>query len=198
MTETLQHPVAATGALFDPHDPEHVAALIDMYRAYLVEEGDRTREHASGIPVATWLRTLLVQVDGAFAAFCSVDLVRRSVELVYVVREYRGGGLASQMLADLARSCPDPLTLKAPLSPGGEALAARLGLAVVQPTPEQNQEGAVAQQDLHRALDLKCRHRRGNPAAVCRKCLRVLLGRSAEVHVRSYVALARLNGGTTR
>ncbi|MFA3877564.1 N-acetyltransferase family protein [Streptomyces sp. MMCC 100] len=189
MTETLRHPAAATGTLFDPRSDEHARALTDLYRAYLLEEAERTREHAPGIPVAVWLQTALLSVDGVFVAFCSVDLKRRSVELVYVAPEHRGRGLASVLLADLARTCPTQLTVKAPLSPDGEALAASVGLPVVHPDAEQVEQGLTAQREMKRALDRQCRHRRGNPAAVCRRCLRALLTRSAEAHVRGYVAL---------
>ncbi|MFF1743885.1 GNAT family N-acetyltransferase [Streptomyces mirabilis] len=193
MTETLRHPEAAIGAMFDHASPEHVRMLIDLYRAYLLEEADRTREHASGIPVAVWLQTLMVSIGSTPAAFCSVDLGRLAVELVYVTPEFRGHGVAAWLLRELARTCPGQLSIKAPLSPAGAALAARAGLVVDFPTQKQQAEGEQAQREMRHAIEKQCRHRRaGDPRATCRRCLRTLLTRSAEAHVMSYVAVARI------
>lgn len=193
MTESqVDGPLQA--AAFDPHSADHIAALTAMHQGYLLEELERTGHHAQGFPLAGWLRTIVLGIDNTAVGFVAADLNRRSVELVYVAPEHRAHGLAGSMLAELSRTCPAQLTVKAPLSPAGEALANRLGLPVVQPTAAQERQGVDAQQELHRALDRRCHHRRSNPAAVCRRCLRSLLTRSAEAHVMSYVALVRAYG----
>ncbi|WP_390899100.1 GNAT family N-acetyltransferase [Streptomyces cynarae] len=93
-----------------------------------------------GLAVAGFLWTAIVKVGGQPPGFVSIDGKRYSIEVIYVTPEHRGHGVATMILVGVARACPQQLALKAPLSPGGEALGARLGLPSVESTPEEIRE----------------------------------------------------------
>lgn len=177
------------GVDFDPADPAQVNTLVRLFGDYLAEELERTGRMVPGFAVAGFLRTLIVRVGGAMAGFVAVDVKRRSVETIYVAPEYRRRGAATLVLANLAHGCPQPMALKAPLSPGGEALAGHLGLGVAHSTPEQV---ADLEQTLANAEDTirrHCKHKRtGDPRKPCRRCYRTGVLRYAEVTVRGYAA----------
>jgi GNAT superfamily N-acetyltransferase len=185
---------------FDPASDEHVETLTGMYADYLIEELDRTGHMVSGFAVAGFLRTAFLRVEGEAAGFFSVDVPRCSVELIYVKPEYRGRGLATLALAYLARACPGQLGLKAPLSPGGEALASRLNLGVAHSTPEQLREDADAIASAEHAMKQRCRHKRGgDPRRACKRCYRASLRKYAHTvvggHSTSVRALLGRSGG---
>lgn len=185
---------------FDPTSDEHVETLIDMYADYLIGEQDRTGHMAPGYAVAGFLRTAIIRINGQPAGFFSADLKRYSVELIYVKPEYRGQGIALLSLAHLARACPQRMDLKAPLSPGGEALAKRLNLGVAESTPEQLQEDADTIRKAEQAMKQRCRHKRaGDPRQACKRCYRSGLRKYARVVVGGYAmgvrALLQQRGG---
>jgi GNAT superfamily N-acetyltransferase len=176
-----------TGQNFDPMSDQQVKDLARMFADYLEQELERTGRLVPGFAVAGFLRTLIIQVDGKPVGFVSADLKRFSVELVYVEPEYRGQGVATLALADMARSCPQPMVLKAPLSPGGEALAERLGLGRAESTPEQVVEREESIAEAEQMIRQQCRHKRtGDPRRVCRRCYRVGVRRYAERFVWGY------------
>jgi GNAT superfamily N-acetyltransferase len=170
---------------FDPAHPDQGRQLAGMYEGYLLEEFDRTGKLAPGFPVAFFLQTLLVWDGTKAVGFCSVDPKRCSVELMYITPAYRRKGLALVLLAQLAATCPRPMELKAPLTPGGRALADRLQLGIALPEEDQDLTG------LHRAINARCRHRRGNPLNPCRRCYRAGLPKVAARVVGTYVIACR-------
>ncbi|MFF7200489.1 GNAT family N-acetyltransferase [Streptomyces sp. NPDC008141] len=192
MTEISAGASSATVERFDHTSTEHLAALTTMQRDYLLEELDRIGIHAPGIPAAFWLQTLLVRVGDTIAGFCSVDTTRYAIELIYVRPPYRGHGIAARLLSELAATCPEPMRLKTPLSPGGHALAEKLGLGLSHSTDEEQQTADRTIQDLHRAIEKHCPHgrRAGNPARPCKRCYRKAVTRSAEAVVMTYRAAA--------
>jgi GNAT superfamily N-acetyltransferase len=177
---------------FDPTSDEHVDTLTVMYTDYLVEEQDRTGHMASGFPVAGFLRTAIIRINGQPAGFFSADLKRYSIELIYVKPEYRGQGVATLSLAHLAHACPQRMDLKAPLSPGGQVLAERLNLGVAESTPEQIQEDADTVRKAEQAMKHRCRHKRaGDPRKPCKRCYRTGLKKYARIVVGGYSAGVR-------
>lgn len=187
-------------SVFDPTCDEDVDILVRLYGDYLVEELERTGHMVPGMAVAGFLRTMLLRMDGEPAGFVSADLSRYSVEVIYVAPEFRRLGAATLVLANMVRTCPQPLALKAPLSPGGEALAARLGLLVSEPTPEQARGVEKDVADGERMMMQRCRHKRtGDPRKPCMRCYRPGVRRYADGLVRRYAAEVRairaLGGG---
>ncbi|KFK91515.1 hypothetical protein IX27_00340 [Streptomyces sp. JS01] len=187
----------ATGSTtpFNPSSDDDVAALIDMYREYLLEGLDRVGYLAPGLPAAAWLNTFIVRVNGHAAGFCSADTQRYAIELIYTSPEYRGRGLASQLLTDLSSTCPQPMRLKLPLSPGGEALAKRLGIGLSHPDVEEIRRAEHLIDDLHRTINQHCTHKRiGDPRKPCMRCYRRRAKPVAEAAVMPYVVAARAAG----
>lgn len=183
----------ATAETFNPTSTEHITALIRLHQAYLLEELDRIGHYPSGIPVARWLKTSIIRIGETPAGFISVDIGRHSVELLYIAPPYRGQGIAAALLAGLAATCPKPMELKTPLTPGGHALANKLGLGLAHSTPEELADNERAVQDLHRTINRQCTHRRvGNPARPCKRCYRRGLEKTAVALVLSYAAMQRI------
>lgn len=178
-------------AVFNPRSTHHTRRLIAMYQAYMLEELERTGTAAPGLPAAGYLKTLLIHHGNDIAGFCSLDGARHSVELVYVDPEHRGQGLATTLLARLAATCPHPMRLKAPLTPGGQALANRLGLGIADYTETELRRAVRGMERLHQAIRANCPHKGGNPAAVCRRCYRKTLRRAAAAAVTAYVFVAQ-------
>ncbi|MGW0188202.1 GNAT family N-acetyltransferase [Streptomyces sp. NPDC003362] len=177
---------------FDPTSNEHVDILTSMYADYLVEEQERTGHMVPGFPVAGFLRTAIIRINGQPAGFFSADLKRYSIELIYVKPEFRGQGVATLALAHLAHACPQRMDLKAPLSPGGEALAKHLNLGIAESTPEQIQENKDAIRQAEQAMKQQCRHKRtGDPRRPCKRCYRTGLRKYAHVVVSGYSEGAR-------
>lgn len=192
MTDATTAVPTVTGSMFDHQSNEEVGALVRMFQGYLLEEFERTGHHAPGIPLATWLHTLIVYVGKTPAGFCSADFTRYAIELIYVDPRYRGHGVASQLLADLGSSCPQPMRIKSPLSPGGQALADKLGVPLSEPSESQVRDAAETLNDLHRTINDRCPHKRaGDPRRPCKRCYRAGLKRTAESMVMSYVVVAR-------
>lgn len=178
MTETQAPTVAVVN--FDPASADHVAALAAMFRDYLLEELDRLGHFASGLPLANWLNTFIVYVGETPAGFCSADTTRYAIELVYVRPAYRRHGIARQMLTELRDSCPETMHVKLPLSPGGQAVAERLGIPTSAPTEAEEIKGKKAIAELHETIAKRCTHRRpGDPRRTCRRCYRALLKKAA-------------------
>lgn len=172
---------------FDPTSDEHVDIIIGMYADYLVEEQDRTGHMVPGFAVAGFLRTAIIRINGQPAGFFAADLKRYSVELIYVKPEYRGQGVAVLSLAHLARACPQRMDLKAPLSPGGKALAKRLDLGIAESTPEEIQKDADTVREAERLMMQRCRHKRaGDPRRPCKRCYRTGLRKYAHTAVGGY------------
>jgi GNAT superfamily N-acetyltransferase len=177
---------------FNPASKEHIETLTAMYTDYLLEELDRTGHMVSGTPVAGFLRTAIIRINEDPAGFFSADLKRCSIELIYVKPEFRGQGVAALALAHLAHGCPRPMALKAPLSPGGQILAERLGLGVAESTPEEIREADEAISAAEQALRRRCQHKRvGNPQSLCKRCYRAGLRKYARTVVGGYSAEAR-------
>jgi len=178
MTET-QAPLVHV-ARFDYQSNQDVEALTLLFKDYLLEGLDRLGHFPSGIPLATWLNTFVLYVNGQPVGFCAADLTRYSIELVYVAPTHRRLGIAGRILADLSDSCPRRMRLKAPLSPACQALAERLGIPVSMPTPAEEAEGKRAVADLHETIRRHCKHRRiDSPHRPCHRCYQALLRRMA-------------------
>lgn len=187
----MSHPTDFHYDPFDPAHPDQVSSLVDMYKGYLLGEFDRTGEQAAGFPVAFFLHTLLIWNGDKAVGFCSIDLRRCSVELIYITPVYRGRGLALALLAQLKASCPRPMELKAPLSPGGRGLADRLQLGIAM--PEEDDDDPT---ELHRKINAQCRHKRGNPLKPCPRCYRAVMSRMAALVIRTYVDACRVMATT--
>lgn len=190
-TAATESPLTATIRELDPYSPTELADLANLYCAYLLEEYDRTGEAAPGFPVAVFLRTILVKIDGHTIGFCSIDTTRYAVELVYLDPAYRHGGLGRSLLAWLASGCPQPMRAKAPLSPAGYALVHSLGIQPSQPGRDEEEAAEQSRVDLHRTLVAHCRHKRiGNPARPCPRCFRKHLTTTAETVIAAYSVIA--------
>lgn len=177
---------------FNPASMDECVGLAAMYSTYLVEELDRTGHMAPGFPVADFLRTFIIWADGKPAGFVSIDIERSSVELIWIAEHCRGKGLATKALSDLADSCPRPMELKAPLSPGGEVLAERLKLALAYSTPEQILQAKAAVSSVEQLMRRLCKHKRksGDPRSTCRKCYVTCLRRHSTNLVGVYARAA--------
>ncbi|MEU1497023.1 GNAT family N-acetyltransferase [Streptomyces sp. NPDC005732] len=190
MTETQAPTVWAVNLDFRSDD--HVAALAAMFRDYLLEELDRIGHFPAGFPIAAWLNTLLVYVDGEPAGFLAADLTRYAIELVYVRPGYRRHGIARQMLAEMRDSCPEQMKIKAPLSPACQALTEQMGIPVSMPSADEEERGQQAVLELHQTLRSRCKHpRTGDPRRPCRRCYRNLLKKMAVVMVTEACASMR-------
>lgn len=183
---------------FDAMADDEAVALADMFHSYLKEEFDRVGTMPLGTPVAPFLKTLIVRLDGTPAGFASIDLKHCSVEVVYTVPECRGRGIASEILTKLKETCPRPMELKAPVSPGGQALADRLQIGLAYSTPEERQEYDAVVKRGHEAMMKRCSHKLGNPQSVCKRCYRVVLRKYAAEVVTTYVSFVRDSSRTAR
>jgi GNAT superfamily N-acetyltransferase len=177
-----------TAETYSPRHAGHVRELTDMFTAYIHEELDRTGKAAPGMPVADFLATLILKTGDEVTGFCSVDIARHAVELIYVKPAHRRQGRASQLLRYLAAGCPDRLGAKTPLTPAGRALAESLDLRIIEMPPEEIAAAEQSMRQLDRDLSQHCRHKRGNPARPCRRCYRQAMARTAEVLITAYAA----------
>ena len=198
MTETQAPLVHATK--FDHRSDRDVEAVTLLFKDYLLEELDRLGHFPSGIPIANWLNTIVLYVDGQPVGFCSADLTRYAIELIYVAPTHRRLGIARRILADLRDSCPERMRIKAPLSPACRALVEDLGIPMSMPTPGEEARGEQAIKDLHETIRRHFKHRRvGSPLRPCRRCYQVLLRRAAVAMVTEPSVVmrnaARLLGG---
>ncbi|KDN73940.1 hypothetical protein DF19_41860 [Streptomyces olindensis] len=198
MTETQAPRVHATN--FDYRSSRDVEALTLFFKDYLLEEHERLRHFPSGIPLASWLNTILLHVDDEPVGFCSADLTRYAIELIYVAPEHRRLGIARWILTDLRDACPERMRIKAPLSPACRKLAEQLAIPISSPTPDEEARGERAIKDLHETIRQRCRHRRvGSDLRPCHRCYQALLRRAAVAMVTEpSVAMrnaARLLGG---
>lgn len=178
---------------YNPQSMHECVGLAAMYSKYLEEELDRTGHMAPGFPVASFLRTVIIWTGNKPAGFVSIDIDRASVELIWVAEHCRGQGIATEALSKLASSCPRPMELKAPLSPGGEVLAERLGLNLAHSTPEHIQEAKAAISSVEQMMRRMCKHKRksGDPRRTCRKCYVTCLRRHASNIVGAHAHMAR-------
>lgn len=176
---------------FDPTSPDHVQQLTRLFADYLVEDFERTGNAPLGVPVAFFLRALTLWDGPTMVAFCSVDITRDSVELIYVTRPYRSQSIAKTLYRDLKVVLPE-LSVKGPLSPAGEALAAQIGLPVDASEQSEIDQAAIIDAELHRGVAAACRHKHGNPSRGCNRCYRTAMVRSARIVVTRYVATREL------
>jgi GNAT superfamily N-acetyltransferase len=182
MTETQALPIDAIP--FDYWSDRDVEAVTLLFADYLLEGLDRLGHFPSGMPIANWLSTVVLYVGDQPVGFSAADLTRYAIELIYIAPAYRRQGIAYRLLSDLSDSCPERMRIKAPLSPGCQALAERLGIPVSAPTAEEEAKGRQAIAELHETLRRRCKHpRRGSPQRPCRRCYRALLRRMAVVMV---------------
>lgn len=181
-----------TAEILNPRSVDHVRELTAMFTAYIHEELDRTGEAAPGMPVADFLTTLIITTGDEITGFCSLDIARHAVELIYVRPPHRRQGVASRLLRYLAAGCPGTLGAKSPLTPAGRALAEALDLRVIEMPPGEVAAAERSMRRLDRDLSRQCHHRRGNPARPCRRCYRQAMSRTAEVIVSVYAARAWL------
>ncbi|MFF7644012.1 hypothetical protein [Streptomyces canus] len=175
-----------------------VASLESMFTSYLLDEFDRVGEMAFGNPVAGYLSTALLRCEGEDAGFLSFDTGRLAVEVIYVKDWFRGCGLATLALADLNRHCPQTLALKTPLSPGGEALAARLELDLADNTPAEAARNEEVLRTIKQRVEAGCPHKArktGDPRRPCKRCYRQGLRRYANVAIGMHAKAARMLGG---
>ncbi|MFI2367268.1 GNAT family N-acetyltransferase [Streptomyces sp. NPDC018833] len=193
MTEAQTAPTV-TSVRFNPRSNTHAGSLARLHRDYLLEETTRLGYHAPGMPLAAWLNTFLITVDDIPVGYCAADHTRYAIELIYIEPTWRGRGLASHLLRDLMATCPQPMQIKAPLSPGGEALARTLGLEVSEPTAEELATAMEIARDLNATIARHCQHRRksGNPSKPCLRCYRNVINTSAANVVLTYCRAVRL------
>lgn len=184
---TTDHVATATPRRFNPLDAEHAKSLTDLYRAYLLEEFERTGGDADGLPIAPYLFTYFVDWDGTPVGFVSASPAHRAVELVYIAPEFRGHGLARVVLEDLRSTCPGPMRIKGPLTPAGKALSESLAIPEEVRDAQTSAEVERDHREMTALLSKACRHQRGNPGRACKRCYRKYLSLSAEVVVRVYV-----------
>ncbi|MFE9949272.1 hypothetical protein ACFYRJ_17275 [Streptomyces sp. NPDC005531] len=168
-----------------------VETLKSMYTAYLLEEFQRIGEMAFGNPVGDYLVTSFIRSGGNDAGFVSLDADHYSVEVVYVRPESRGQGLARLVLEEMNRHCPQTLALKTPLSPGGEALAAGLGLDRADNLPHEAARNEEALRIILASIKGGCPHKSkgrqsGDPRRPCRRCYQTGLRRYASYVIDRY------------
>ncbi|MFE2644630.1 GNAT family N-acetyltransferase [Streptomyces nigra] len=182
---------------FDPLRAEDVASMRDMFTDYLLEEFDRIGELAFGAPIGDHLAGTFIRYDGADAGFMSVDVGRMAVEVIYVVPAHRGKGLARMALEETNQSCPQTLALKTPLSPGGEALANRLGLRLAHNFPHEEAKNQEFLQLMREQVKQACPHgkRPGDPRKPCPRCYRKALRRYAAAGMAKHVNPVRTRAG---
>ncbi|MBP5888735.1 MULTISPECIES: hypothetical protein [Streptomyces] len=189
------------GAVLEGYDAlkaADVSSLEGMFNSYLLEEFDRTGEMAFGNPVAGYLSTFLFRYEGEDAGFLSMDTSRYSVEVIYMKEEFRGRGLATLALTEFNRHCPQTLALKTPLSPGGEALAARLGLDLADNTPAEAAKNEIVLQSILQSIRTGCPHgakKTGDPRKPCKRCYRKGLRRYASVVIGKHAQAKRMLAG---
>jgi GNAT superfamily N-acetyltransferase len=174
-----------------PFKEGDAASLREMYTSYLLEEYERIGELAFGSPVAGYLVTSLIRRDGETVGYVSLDHGRRSVELIYVRPEHRGQGLAKLVLAELDRICPQTLALKTPLSPGGEALAAELGLEKADNDPAEAAKNEESLRIIREGIKRTCQHKSkgrqgGDPRKLCKRCYQSALRRYANAVIDKF------------
>lgn len=176
-----------------PNRDADVLSLGVMFSHYLLEELDRTGDMALGNPVGGYLVTVIFRHNGRDAGFLSLDPGRSAVEVIFVEDEFRGRGLATLALTELARHAPRTLALKTPLSPGGEALVTRLGLARADNSPEEEADIQRGLDDFHRNLKKVCPHKKkaGDPRKPCKRCAATALRRYASAAVSQHAREAR-------
>ncbi|MBT2511465.1 GNAT family N-acetyltransferase [Streptomyces sp. ISL-98] len=167
---------------YDVGKTQDVASLRIMYTDYLLEEFERIKELAFGNPVADYLTTMFIQVNGENAGFLSLDPNNYAVEVIYVKPDFRHRGLATLALQETNRNCPVTLSLKTPLSPGGEALADQLGLDLARNFPGEEARNQEALLTIAESVRAACRHkqRSGDPRKLCPRCYRLGLRRYAD------------------
>lgn len=182
-------------AAFDYQSDQDVEAVTLLFADYLLEGLDRLGHFPSGMPIANWLNTVVLYVDGQPAGFCAADLTRYAIELIYVAPAYRRRGIAHRLLTDLRDSCPEQMRIKAPLSPACQALVKQLGIPVSEHTTAEEAKGEQAVTELHETIRRHCKHpRKGSPQRPCRRCYRALLRRmSVAMVTEPCVALRRAN-----
>ncbi|MFI7246407.1 GNAT family N-acetyltransferase [Streptomyces qinglanensis] len=179
MTVQLGNGITLEG--YDVRKTQDVASLKAMYTDYLLEEYERIKELAFGNPVANYLATMFIQANGENVGFLSLDPGNHAVEVIYVKPDFRRRGLAVLALQETNRSCPVTLSLKTPLSPGGEALADRLGLDRADNFPDEEVSNQKALQTIAESVRAACQHKRrsGDPRQLCPRCYRAGLRRYA-------------------
>lgn len=182
-------------AAFDYQSNQDVEAVTLLFADYLLEGLDRLGHFPSGMPIANWLNTVVLYVDGQPAGFCAADLTRYAVELIYVAPTYRRQGIAHRLLADLRDSCPERMRIKAPLSPACQALVEQLGIPVSEHTAAEEAKGEQVVAELHETIRRHCKHpRKGSPQRPCLRCYRALLRRmSVAMVTEPCVALRQAN-----
>jgi GNAT superfamily N-acetyltransferase len=183
--------------------PEDADVLLGMYTDYLLEEFDRIGELAFGNAAAGYLATSFIRCDDQNVGFFSVDPAGYSVEVIYLKPEFRGRGIATIVLRHVAQQSPQKLALKTPLSPGGEALANKLGLARADNFPHEEATNQDALQMIKAGIKATCKHGRsaGNPSKPCKRCYQKTLRRYAaaalDKHVTEYRAELARRAGTS-
>lgn len=186
----LPGPLPAHPHLFSSSSVHDVTDLTEMFVAYLQEEFERTGQLAMGMPVAGFLRTIMLSCDEHSAGFAAFDAQRGSLELLYVRPSFRGRGIAGSVVRHLTAGSA-PLALKAPLSPGGQALADRHGLSVAHSSASEAADSERAVCALMQRIRAVCRHRSapGAPGRICPRCFRKYAGRYAERVIQAFVTV---------
>ncbi|MFI9588481.1 GNAT family N-acetyltransferase [Streptomyces sp. NPDC052236] len=194
---TVQLADGITFEEFDPLTKRDVDSLQEMFTDYLLEEFQRINELAFGSLAAGYLITTFIHVDGQDAGFMALDAGRYAVEIIYVKPEYRGRGLATLALRQVASACPQKLALKTPLSPGGEALADQLDMARADNFPHEEAKNEEALRTIRDGIKATCTHgkRVGNPRKPCKRCYQKTLRRYAALGLGKYVAAERAVAG---
>lgn len=182
---------------FDPLRLADVESMRNMFTDYLLEEFDRIGELAFGAPIGDHLVGTFIRCAGEDAGFMSLDAGRMAVEVIYVVPTQRGKGLAGMALEETNRSCPQTLALKTPLSPGGEALANRLGLPLAHNFPHEEAKNQGVLREMREVVKEMCPHgkRAGDPRKPCPRCYRKVLRRYAAAGMARHVNPVRAQAG---
>lgn len=179
-------------ARFDPFSPRHVAQMIALFENYMVEEYRRTRSAPPGLPAAHYLKSLTLWSGDTMIGFCSLDLPRRAVELIYIDPTHRRLGIARSLFEDLQAHCPEPMRAKVPLSPAGQALVDSVGIGLSSPDDYETEDARRANAEFHQALAKACHHRRGNPARACSRCYTTTMRAGAKAVVTNYAVECQL------